>query len=128
VPERIARLVYLDAFVPQDGQALVEPIPPERRAAREALVRTEGETPFGHFTDRARLGSPAAERLPRTDLRCRERPHPGFDRHAEQARRTPGCRCRERAAPHLPYVTLPAEPGDVLLEAAAAPLSPGGRA
>ena len=31
-PERIARLVYLDAFVPEDGQSLLDIIPPERRA------------------------------------------------------------------------------------------------
>jgi pimeloyl-ACP methyl ester carboxylesterase len=41
-PERIARLVYLDAFVPEDGQSLLDIIPPERRAAMERLVASEG--------------------------------------------------------------------------------------
>jgi pimeloyl-ACP methyl ester carboxylesterase len=43
VPERIARLVYLDAFVPEDGQSLLDIIPSDRRPVMEALVRTEGE-------------------------------------------------------------------------------------
>jgi pimeloyl-ACP methyl ester carboxylesterase len=43
VPERIARLVYLDAFVPEDGQCLLDLIAPDRRSAMEALVETEGE-------------------------------------------------------------------------------------
>jgi pimeloyl-ACP methyl ester carboxylesterase len=43
VPERIARVVYVDAFVPEDGQSLLDIIPPERRPVMEALVRTEGQ-------------------------------------------------------------------------------------
>jgi pimeloyl-ACP methyl ester carboxylesterase len=41
-PERIARLVYLDAFVPEDGQSLLDIISPERRADMERLVASEG--------------------------------------------------------------------------------------
>jgi pimeloyl-ACP methyl ester carboxylesterase len=41
-PERIARLVYLDAFVPEDGQSVLDLIPRERRAAMETLVASEG--------------------------------------------------------------------------------------
>ena len=43
LPERIARLVYVDAFVPEDGQSLLDIIPPERRPVMESLVRTEGQ-------------------------------------------------------------------------------------
>ena len=43
VPERIAQLVYLDAFVPSDGQGIVDMLPPDRRQAVEALVRAEGD-------------------------------------------------------------------------------------
>ena len=42
VPERISQLVYLDAFVPDDGQAVFDLIPPQRRPAMEALVEAEG--------------------------------------------------------------------------------------
>jgi len=43
VPKRIGRLVYLDAFVPEDGQALIDLIPPERRQGLEQRVLAEGE-------------------------------------------------------------------------------------
>jgi pimeloyl-ACP methyl ester carboxylesterase len=41
-PRRISRVVYLDAFVPFDGQSVLELIPPERRAVMETLVESEG--------------------------------------------------------------------------------------
>ena len=40
---RIAQVVYLDAFVPEDGQSLFDIIPPDRRPAMEELVATEGD-------------------------------------------------------------------------------------
>ena len=43
VPERIAQVVYLDAFVPDDGQAVFDLITPDRRQALEGLVSTEGK-------------------------------------------------------------------------------------
>ena len=41
-PERIAQVVYLDAFVPEDGQSVFDLVAPERRQAMEGLVKTEG--------------------------------------------------------------------------------------
>lgn len=41
-PERIAHVVYLDAFVPQDNQSMLDIIVPDRRLAMEALVQREG--------------------------------------------------------------------------------------
>ena len=42
-PERIGRIVYLDAFVPTDGQSVVDLIPQERQAARDQLTESEGD-------------------------------------------------------------------------------------
>ena len=42
MPERIAHLVYLDAFVPEDGQSMLDIIPAERRPLMEVLVQKEG--------------------------------------------------------------------------------------
>jgi pimeloyl-ACP methyl ester carboxylesterase len=42
-PERVAEVVYLDAFVPEDGQCVFDLVAPERRAAMEELVATEGD-------------------------------------------------------------------------------------
>jgi len=43
IPELVARLVYLDAFVPSDGQGTADLVPPDRRAGMEQFVETEGE-------------------------------------------------------------------------------------
>ena len=42
IPGRIASLVYLDAFVPSDGQCTFDLLPPERRGVLEGLIETEG--------------------------------------------------------------------------------------
>jgi len=42
-----------------------------------------------------------------------------YDRHAEEARRTPGWQSRELATSHLPYITHPGELADLLHEVAA---------
>ncbi len=43
VPSQISLVVYLDAFVPEDGQAVLDLITPERRQMMEALVKAEGD-------------------------------------------------------------------------------------
>ena len=42
-PERVARLVYLDAFVPSDGQCTRDLLPPDRAQALDRLVQSEGD-------------------------------------------------------------------------------------
>jgi hypothetical protein len=42
-PERIHQVAYLDAFVPADGQSLLDMIPADRRPAMEQLVEREGD-------------------------------------------------------------------------------------
>ena len=152
-PTRIAHIVYLDAFVPEDGQSVLDLIVPERRQMMETLVKTEGHgwllprfapspwativrdmwgvtdendvrwmldrlgpTPFGHFRDPVRLTNPAAEKLPRVFIRCRQFPSPRFDRHAEMARGNALWRYRELAAPHHAAVTMPDEVTALLLQ------------
>jgi pimeloyl-ACP methyl ester carboxylesterase len=43
VPEHISLVVYLDAFVPEDGQSVFDLVAPERRQAFENMVETEGD-------------------------------------------------------------------------------------
>jgi pimeloyl-ACP methyl ester carboxylesterase len=43
MPERIAHIFFLDAFVPTDGQSMLDVIPPDRRPALEAFVQKEGD-------------------------------------------------------------------------------------
>jgi pimeloyl-ACP methyl ester carboxylesterase len=40
---RVARLVYLDAFAPEDGCSAFDLMPPERAAAMEARIAAEGD-------------------------------------------------------------------------------------
>ncbi len=42
-PTQIAHVVYLDAFVPEDGQSVLDLIATERRLMMEAMVHTEGD-------------------------------------------------------------------------------------
>jgi pimeloyl-ACP methyl ester carboxylesterase len=151
--ERIAHIVYLDAFVPDDGQAVFDLVTPDRRQALEGLVKSEGQgwllprfapapwdtivrdmwgvmdsddvrwmmerlvpTPVGHFKDPVHRTNPAAEKLPRTYIRCRQFQNPRFNTHAEMARRTTGWRYRELPAPHHAAVTMPDKVADLLLE------------
>src|SRR5262249_4037073 len=156
VPERIAELVYLDAFVPEHGQSLLDLVPADHRHAMEGCVKPEGEgrllprfapsppekivrdpwgvtsdddvswmlarlkpTPFRHFTEPVKRTNPAAVKVARTFIRCRQfQLAPALDDHASMAQHTPGWRYRELATPHLPYITHPEEVAEVLLDLA----------
>jgi len=41
--DRISSIVYLDAFIPEDGQAQRDLIPTERQAGADLLVKEQGE-------------------------------------------------------------------------------------
>jgi pimeloyl-ACP methyl ester carboxylesterase len=155
VPELVAAVVYLDAFVPENGQSVLDLVTPERRQGFEAFVQAEGKgwfvprfapppwetivremwgvtddedvrwmlerlrpTPFGHFRDPVRRTNPAAEKLPRTYVRCPQFPNPRFDAHAAMAQRTPHWTYRELAASHHAAVTVPDQVAELLLELA----------
>jgi len=128
-PERIDRLVYLDAFVPEDGKSLRDlvgadaprpaldesrwriapnPMPPDTRAEDVAwsVPRRRGQPPKA-FTQPARLTG-AAKRLPRTYIYCtRAGPGDVFRRFAQQARNDPAWAYHELDASHNPHITMP---------------------
>jgi pimeloyl-ACP methyl ester carboxylesterase len=54
IPERLAHLVYLDGFVPEDGQATIDLLPPPQQAEWEARVQLEG---YGWLLPSLRPGS-----------------------------------------------------------------------
>jgi pimeloyl-ACP methyl ester carboxylesterase len=153
VPDRIAQVVYLDAFVPEHGQSVMDLIAPERRQVLEGLVEKEGNgwllprfapppwetivrdmwgvhdendlrwmvshlvpTPFTHFSEPVQRGNPTAENLPRTYIRCLGFANPCFDRHLAMARTAPLWSSRELPIGHHPYVTMPGETAELLLE------------
>jgi len=132
--ERIAKLVYLDAFVPGDGESLFDLVPAESRQHMREAARSGGQgwlvppnplppdtpeadaawitplrvpQPIKTFESKLRLarGKPA---LPRSYIYCRRCP-PGdiFRPFAERAQRESGWRYFELDASHSPHVTAP---------------------
>jgi pimeloyl-ACP methyl ester carboxylesterase len=109
---RIKRLVYLDAFVPADNQAVFDILPPLKEAFEQS-AQTNGEgwqvPPFPlerwgitdptdvawvsarvrpqsllTFTEKVYLVSPEAKNLPRSYIRCTQ--FPSFENTANQAK------------------------------------------
>jgi len=135
LPDRIAHLVYVDAFVPHDGESLLDLGGPGARAYIENDVRTRGDGwrnprpegpdadrrlvdhPFRTYTDPIVLRGGGAG-IPRTFVWCNAPPHPSFDGSAERARAEPGWRFRELPTWHTPMRTMPRELTELLLEAA----------
>jgi hypothetical protein len=62
--------------------------------------------------------NPAAEKLPRAYIRCRQFPNSRFDQHAAMAQGSAPWRYRELAAPHHAAITMPDKVADLLLELA----------
>lgn len=128
-PERIARIVFLDAMVARDGQCLFDLLPGAEHAIRAAAVTSgvlppadprsvglTGETakraqarftsvPLATFTERLDAPGDPAWQIPRTYIKCR-----GFaltDPIAEELRLERGWTVRELDTGHLPMLTHP---------------------
>jgi pimeloyl-ACP methyl ester carboxylesterase len=132
--ERIAQVVYLDAFVPSDGQCLLDLQPAEVRGRMRELARSSGEgwrlppNPMPPDTPEADVAWAATRRLPQpiktfeTPLRLtasapppprsyiyckRIGPTDVFRQFAERAQRESGWRHFEIDASHNPHITAP---------------------
>jgi pimeloyl-ACP methyl ester carboxylesterase len=145
--ERISRLVYLDAFVPENGKCLldyVERAVPERAARfrREGeetgsvappAVSTWGVTrpeqaafarprenrhPYRCLTQPVRLANPRARELPRTFVYCSSPATGSFDQFAEKYRGDPAWRFYELKTGHDCMILVPEEVAAVLLQQA----------
>lgn len=136
-PERLAQLVYLDAFVPEDGQALFDLLRPERRDFYLQQAREHGEgwrtpgpppqalgvadetearwlaakmtpQPLRTLQQPLRLANPAATALPRTYIHCTAGPlAPSFAPFAARAQAEPGWRYHELPTGHDAMLTAP---------------------
>jgi pimeloyl-ACP methyl ester carboxylesterase len=133
-PERIAHIVYLDAFVPRDGQSLADLVGAETHARAMAAARADGDgwrtppnplppdtsaedvawavprrmmQPFRTFEQKLRL-SAAIDSLPRSYVYCtRAGPGDVFRQFSERARTEPGWRSFELDSSHNPHITMP---------------------
>lgn len=133
VPERLAHLIYLDAFVPGDGQSLFDLLPPDARAAMIEAVKKAGEgwlvpqnplppdtsetdidwiTPRRVMQPRKTLEQPvtltgALDRLCKTYIYClRPGPEDVFKDFARRARGE-GWNYFEIDSSHSPHITAP---------------------
>lgn len=132
--ERIAKLIYLDAFVPGHGQSLLDMLPAEEGARRQEQAAASGDgwllppnpppadtspedlawivprrrwQPIGCFTQPLLLQSPNAS-LPRSYIYCtRLRPGDAFRQFARRFRSDPAWQFHELDASHSPNVTAP---------------------
>ncbi len=132
--DRIAQLIYLDAFVPEDGQSLFDltgngeqsmkavaagdgwrappnPTPPDT-SEEDAKWGAERRTPpsgRNAFRSRYKLQNWPAGPCPRSYLstRLRINPNDTFGQFASRAKSTPGWRYYDIDASHSPQVTAP---------------------
>ncbi|MET8995690.1 alpha/beta hydrolase [Amycolatopsis sp. NPDC004169] len=142
VPERIARLVYLDAMVPADGETAIDVMPVTRTmlgTGWRVPPLPEQPAPFGLFgvTDPGDIAwlrtmmsdqslrcleepvaqdNPALRAIPRTHIHCTVKPE-GFDHRPVPAVQPNGepADVRELAAGHDCMITAPAELAELLL-------------
>jgi len=132
---RIGHVVYLDAFLPEDGKAVADyaPVPPTRQdgwripvmgSVRNFGVTEDddvawaeprlGDQPLRTFTQPVQLSPEEQRALPKTFVRCSETPW--FVEAAERARRQ-GFGVHEiLSAGHDAMITQPEELSRVLLE------------
>lgn len=141
VPHRISRLVYLDAFVPENGKCLLDYAVPER-AAR---MREEGEKlgivsppplslwgiarqehvdfikprevrhPYRTMAQPIRLGG-NVERIPRTFIYCSAPATGSFDQFAAKYRNDPSWKFHELKTGHDAMILMPEAVAGILLE------------
>jgi pimeloyl-ACP methyl ester carboxylesterase len=136
VPERIAQLIYLDAFVPQHGQSLNTIIGPELAAAFAQVAQHQGDgwrvphTPpdadrrtdllikvAEHAVD---ITNPAAARLKHTYVLFTDKSQDDFLKPLMEAMaaraRAQGWSYREMPFPHFPLLDRPHEVAQLLLD------------
>jgi pimeloyl-ACP methyl ester carboxylesterase len=141
-PDRIGRLVYLDAFVPENGKCALDYVVPER-AAR---MREEGETlgsitppplslwgltqpehidfvkprevrhPYRTMAQKIVLKNEAAlKRVPKTFVYCSAPATGSFDRFAAKYRNDPAWKFFELATGHDAMILMPERVAEILL-------------
>lgn len=135
-PERLMHLVYLDAFVPQDGEAVRDLYDPPAIASLSEYYMSGGRCnaensagmedrrftahPLKTFIHPLQLKNEKAKALPRTYIYCTEKAEMGLRgqgiiRSAQRAR-VAGWDYRELQTGHHPMWTMPRELVDILLD------------
>lgn len=147
--ERIAHLVYLDAFVPEDGKSLTDYQPPEVLQMFKDSSQAEGEGyklpsfpaevfgitseedlawvrprlnlhPLKTKLDAVRLTNPKAGEVPRTYIYCNNPAVGPFGQFADRLRDDAAWQYLEMATGHDAMITEPEKLSEILLEIGAA--------
>lgn len=139
VPDRVRHLIYLDAFVPEDGQSLsdlvgsappaeplagwlIPPNPPAPDVTPEDLAWTaprRRHQPARCFQQKLRLTGAAPPPFRRTYIHCTKKDGPDvFLPFADRIRRDPGWGFRAMEASHSPNITAPESLAALLIECA----------
>jgi pimeloyl-ACP methyl ester carboxylesterase len=140
IPERISRLVYLDAYVPEDGQSAADLFSPEMAAMITQSVQAYGEgwkvfpvdpidprltfQPFKTALEKVKLTNPKAAGLPRVFIYFPQGKTPEnlllvpIAHAAERVRHDPRWSYFEIDADHDVLMTRPHEVSKILLELA----------
>jgi pimeloyl-ACP methyl ester carboxylesterase len=140
--ERMRRLVYLDAFVPENGKCALDYIVPERAAGFRAQGERHGfvdpppvslwglakpehvafarqrETrhPYRTLTQAVRRVNSSAAALPKTFIYCSSPATGTFDQFASKYRSDPKWRFHELKTGHDAMVLVPGEVAEILLQ------------
>ncbi len=136
VRSRIARIIYLDAFVPKDGQSLFDLVGPKAEGNMRKGAEKDGEgwkltvnpmppdtapedaawagplrrpQPIKTFEQKISLGSTEAPPPRHFIYAKRNMPGDAFRQFADRARSEPGWTCHEMDASHNPHITCPQE-------------------
>lgn len=141
---RLRSLVYLDAFVPENGKRMLDYVPPERRGG---MVKSGTETgyaapiplkvfgvtreedlawanprivrhPFGTMDQPIRLAQPPASGLPRAFILCSNPSSGTFDQFAERIRKDASWKFYDLPTGHDAMITAPQELARILHELA----------
>jgi hypothetical protein len=144
IPALITPLVYLDAFVPENGKSLRHDVAPERRAGFIKVGHQTGyvtalprcllgvtnpedvawvsrrlvQPSFQTFSQPVRLVTVGAPRFPRTYIYCSHRPTSSFDPFADAIKHDPQWTFYELKTGHDAMITDPAGLTKILLAVA----------
>jgi len=145
VPERVRQLVYLDAFVPEDGQSLFDLISAEDRARFVEMAQNGGDGwrippfplarwgvtdeadvrwmsprlaphPLKSFTDTLKLEHPIPANIKRAYISCLIHRKPHYERVANIVSQDPAWQYYELNAGHDSMVTAPDQLASALLK------------
>lgn len=144
-PGKISSIVFLDAFVPDDGQSLVDIVPGSRLTEAIMAAAQNGELamsapkaalfhvneldrawvddnctahPVAAFTQKLILSGARDRVEKRSYIRGKDYPHIVFDAARERARSTPGWRVYDVASGHDVMIDAPDTLADILCEVA----------